>query len=109
MLEGVNSFGNFNNFEERTRSTGRQFLIGMALSGVGSLLTYKRHRESKAGSNIYTKNYIQAGGNVSNLAGNNISGHVASNITQMSSIQTVRYRKACPSLSTPAIETLLNI
>lgn len=84
-------FGNFTNFEQRigkefseVASVFPQFLIGMAIMGVGGALTYERDTELRAGrTNIRAKNIISAGGNVSNIAGDDISGQVTNSITQL--------------------------
>lgn len=62
-----------------------QFLIGMAVAGVGSALTYERDAAMQAGRTTITnaKNIINAGGHVSNVAGDSISGQVTNSITQL--------------------------
>ncbi|MFN9787814.1 MAG: zinc ribbon domain-containing protein [Planctomycetia bacterium] len=39
MLSGAQNFGNFDDFEERTRSEGVRAIVGMALMIAGGLLT----------------------------------------------------------------------
>ncbi len=91
LIESSKHFGDFSNFEKRSRdeqsqliSTFQQFLFGLAIAGVGGAFTYERDAAMRAGrTTINAKNVINAGGNVSNVAGDSISGHVTTSITQL--------------------------
>jgi len=94
FVEFAKYFGDFSNFEQQFEQQARkfsemasvfpQFLIGIAIAGVGSELTYERDASLRAGrTNINAKNIINAGGHVSNIAGDDISGQVMNSITQL--------------------------
>jgi hypothetical protein len=91
MVESSKHFGDFTNFEQRVRDESSQFVsvfpqffIGMAIGLVGSSLTYERDAAMRAGrTTINAKNIINAGGHVSNVAGDSISGHVTNSITKL--------------------------
>ncbi|KAM3105687.1 hypothetical protein [Phormidesmis sp. 146-33] len=90
FVEFAEHFGDFSNFEQQARkfsemaSVFPQFLIGGAIAAMGGGLTYERDAALLAGkTNITAKNIISAGGHVSNIAGDDISGQVMNSITQL--------------------------